>query len=144
MPGPIQWSEHLLRGKPVRSVTLVVAIGAISVAAGLAAREWLVGALAALALGAVSAEAWVGCRCSIDARGAVRAGPFRRRSIQWGSVVAFDVTQDGATLAARRAGRGVSFHFTGIAAVERERVHEAARAWRCWWNAGRAEGSTDA
>ena len=60
---------------------LALVIAALAVAVGMAARDWFVGALAAVGLSAIPAEGWAGCRCTIGwCRGCPRAaGPKQRR-----------------------------------------------------------------
>ena len=133
VPEAIQWSECLARERPGRRVLLGLVVVALAIAVGLAAREWFVGALAAVGLAAVTAEGWAGCRCSIDGQGIVRAGPFRRRSLSWSTVERFTVQRSGTTLA-RAAGRGaISFHADGVPASDRARVQQALEAWHGWW-----------
>jgi len=137
-PEAIQWTECLARERPGRRVLLGLVILALAVAVGLAAREWFVGALAAVGLAAVTAEGWAGCRCSMDAHGINRIGPFKRRQLPWTMVEAFTVADEGVTLA-RASGRGaISFHVRGIAEVDRARVLPGWRAWHAWWMASRA------
>lgn len=142
MPESIQWSECLARERPGRRVLLALVIAALAVAVGMAARDWFVGALAAVGLSAITAEGWAGCRCTIDGDGIVRAGPFRQRRLSWSAVTMCTVEDAGATFA-RPAGRGaISFHLDGVRASERARVQAALFAWHAWWlTVGSARGT---
>ncbi len=139
-PDDVRWTERVLEGRPARAAGWALIGCALGVSTALLTRDWLAGAIAVVAMLAVTTDAWAGCECSVSASGVERRGRFRARRLSWQEVSRVAVTPLGATFA-RANGRGsVSFHLNGLPPERRACVSAAVLAWRDWCVSRSASG----